>query len=90
VLGSGALELMMALALILREAEAFPAFRLLILPDHPTPIALKTHTREPVPFLWWDKQRPCPGPSCYNEATATASGLFYDSGPALIEAFIRD
>ncbi|MBD3265898.1 cofactor-independent phosphoglycerate mutase [bacterium] len=31
-------------------------FRLLVTPDHPTPIALKTHSKEPVPFLIYDSR----------------------------------
>jgi len=33
-------------------------FRLLVLPDHPTPISLRTHTSDPVPFLLYDSRNP--------------------------------
>jgi 2,3-bisphosphoglycerate-independent phosphoglycerate mutase len=31
-------------------------FRMLVLPDHPTPISLRTHTSDPVPFLLYDSR----------------------------------
>jgi 2,3-bisphosphoglycerate-independent phosphoglycerate mutase len=54
--------------------EALPAFgehRLMLLPDHATPCALRTHTSDPVPYLFHDSTRPGPG-GTYSEA-ATAS-----------------
>jgi 2,3-bisphosphoglycerate-independent phosphoglycerate mutase len=38
--------------------ERGEAFRILVLPDHPTPLSLRTHTREPVPFLLYDSRNP--------------------------------
>ncbi len=78
------------LGYILQEADKFSDFRLMILPDHPTPVARKTHTSEPVPFLIYDKNRPCSnGPQLYNEASA-AAGPFIGSGPALLELFLNN
>lgn len=65
-------------------------FRLMILPDHPTPIKVKTHTSDPVPFMIFDQGGKIkPGAaSCYDEATARL-GTFVNSGPALLDLFIR-
>jgi len=47
-------------------------WRLLLLPDHPTPVRLKTHTMEPVPYLLVDSASPGPG-GVYTEPGAAAS-----------------
>lgn len=64
-------------------------FRFMILPDHPTPLALRTHTRDPVPFMIFDRWRKIkPGHALqYNEETAR-QGVFVESGPALLDLFI--
>lgn len=64
-------------------------FKILVLPDHPTPLAIKTHTREPVPYLLYSSTSPeknsC---TCWEEESAK-DGPFYSSGPALMEAFLK-
>ena len=42
-------------------------YRLLVLPDHPTPIKVKTHTANPVPYLLYDSRKTEEKGSCYNE-----------------------
>lgn len=65
-------------------------YRLLFLPDHPTPISIKTHTAEPVPFLLYDSRRSAPsGVHRYTEEEISAQGNFVKSGPALMEKFIE-
>jgi 2,3-bisphosphoglycerate-independent phosphoglycerate mutase len=49
-------------------------FRVLLLPDHATPCALRTHTDQPVPYLFFDSQRPGPG-GTYSESGVAASPL---------------
>lgn len=41
--------------------ESAVDYRLLVLPDHPTPISLRTHTADPVPFLLYDSRTPAAG-----------------------------
>ena len=54
-------------------------YRVLILPDHPTPIATKTHASDPVPFLLYDSSaEKDSGISCFTEQTAASSGLLVD------------
>ena len=56
--------------------------RMLILPDHRTPVSIKTHSRHPVPFVLW------PGESkagAFSEAEAEATGLRVEEGHRLIE-----
>ena len=47
-------------------------WRLLLLPDHPTPVALRTHTSDPVPYLLVDSERDGPGGTYSEPATADA------------------
>lgn len=50
-------------------------FRMLVLPDHPTPVSKMTHTSEPVPFVLYDSQTPLASPAAYSEKAANASGV---------------
>ncbi|MDR1113773.1 MAG: cofactor-independent phosphoglycerate mutase [Candidatus Margulisbacteria bacterium] len=60
-------------------------FRALILPDHPTPICLKTHSGEPVPFVYFDSAKPRPFRlQKYAEKTAKKSGLYIARGHELL------
>lgn len=73
---------------ILMGVEKFKDYRILALTDHPTPIALKTHTSDPVPFA-------CSGPVPYRERgmakfcerEAAESGILYEDCKVFIEAF---
>ena len=72
---------------IVREAmdASGEPYRLLILPDHPTPIAAITHTADPVPYLLYDRKRPENGAESYCERTAVQSGRWEKNGYHLIE-----
>jgi len=64
-------------------------YRILILPDHRTPIKLRTHTSEPVPFLIYDSTNITDNPSSsYDEIFAEKTGLYFDEGYKLIDYFI--
>ncbi|MCD8119371.1 MAG: cofactor-independent phosphoglycerate mutase [Lachnospiraceae bacterium] len=68
-----------------RMEEAAEDYRMLILPDHPTPIALRTHTSDPVPYLLYDSTDECSETWNYNEREAKASGNYVDEGYQIIE-----
>ena len=68
-----------------RLKEAGEDFRLLILPDHPTPIAKRTHTSEPVPFLLYDSRDLKTSNFDYSEKDAEKSGFVIDKGHELID-----
>lgn len=72
---------------IVREAmdASGEPYRLLILPDHPTPIAARTHTADPVPYLLYNRKRPENGAESYCERTAVQSGRWEKNGYHLIE-----
>jgi 2,3-bisphosphoglycerate-independent phosphoglycerate mutase len=54
--------------------------RLLILPDHPTPIKVQTHTPDPVPFLLWGPGFTPNGAKRFTEVEAKTTGLFLKEG----------
>lgn len=60
-------------------------YRLLILPDHPTPIRVRTHTSDSVPYLLYDSSKPQEHDWKYNEAEAAGSGHFFAKGHTLID-----
>ncbi len=83
---------------ILKGLEQFDDYRVLVLPDHPTPIALRTHSADPVPFAIYD---PKSDHACrqagilnskfqgYSEKECMRSKLKFKSGPDLIDHFLR-
>ncbi len=60
-------------------------FRMLIMPDHPTPIRLRTHTGTPVPYLLFDSAAKQGTGVLYNEAAAQTTGIYNDKGYTLID-----
>ena len=65
------------------------AFRLLVMPDHPTPIAVRTHTGNPVPYLLYDSTKPLDKEWKYNEHDAEMSGTLVDPGYELMKHFLQ-
>ncbi len=59
--------------------------RLLVLPDHPTPIVLRTHSSEPVPYLLYDSTDKKESVLKYNEKDAKAGGIYVAEGHELID-----
>ena len=54
--------------------------RVLVMPDHPTPVSLRTHTPDPVPFLIWGKGVDANGARRFTEAEAENTGIFLEDG----------
>ncbi|MDE7239994.1 MAG: phosphoglycerate mutase, partial [Lachnospiraceae bacterium] len=65
--------------------KAGEAYRMLILPDHPTPIRVRTHTADAVPYLLYDSERPEAHTWNYNEREAAQSGNNVAHGYEMIE-----
>ena len=63
--------------------------RILICPDHPTPLALKTHTNAPVPYLIYDSRKKTEGVEKFDEESAEKTGKFIKVGHALMERFLE-
>lgn len=60
-------------------------YRMMVLPDHPTPICVRTHTSEPVPYLLYDSTALRNETWNYNEKEALESGNYVAEGHALID-----
>ena len=63
--------------------------RVLICPDHPTPLALKTHTNAPVPYLIYDSRKKAEGVNRFDEENAEKTGNFIKVGHTLMERFLE-
>ncbi len=70
--------------------EQHTDFRLLVLPDHPTPIAVRTHTSDPVPYLLYDSTRTEQHDWLYNEAAAEQTGQLLQEGYRLMDILLEN
>lgn len=78
------------LAPLLKEMKAVGDFDLLILPDHPTPLSIRTHASEPVPYLLYRSSTPrSDGPERFTESLAAATGITVPVGHALIDRLLH-
>ena len=64
-------------------------YRMMILPDHPTPIRCRTHTSDPVPYIIYDSTMQRKAIARYNEGEAAATGIFQSEGYQLMDQFIN-
>lgn len=74
---------------LLDKLRSFDAWRILCLPDHPTPIAKKTHTADPVPFCMAGTGVVTDRWSVFTENQGRESNLIIDPGHELMEFFLR-
>ena len=63
--------------------------RIMVLPDHPTPVALRTHTNDPVGFVMFGKGISPNGSIKYTESATMEKGLKFNSGEELMEYFMK-
>jgi len=64
------------------------ALRLLVMPDHPTPIKTRTHSNEPVPFMLWGAGFAGNGAKRFTETEAVKTGLFIDPGYNIMDKLV--
>ncbi|MBL8012575.1 MAG: cofactor-independent phosphoglycerate mutase, partial [Candidatus Omnitrophica bacterium] len=76
-------------AAIIEWGKTHPDYRLLIAPDHPTPVKKRTHTRAPVCFVMSGKGIDTNGISSYQEQSAEAGGLKFTSGADMVSFFLK-
>ena len=69
--------------------QAGVEFRMLILPDHPTPVRVRTHTSDPVPYLLYDSVKVQNGCGEYSERTGRESGRLLEEGYRLIDHLLE-
>ncbi|MBQ3604347.1 MAG: cofactor-independent phosphoglycerate mutase [Clostridia bacterium] len=78
------------LPMLINALEKYDDYKVMILPDHPTPIKTKTHASDPVPYMIYHKNGEINGVETINEKTAAATGNFVEYGPGLIKHFLND
>lgn len=76
--------------LVERMEASGEAFRLLVLPDHPTPIRIRTHTPDSVPYMLYDSARPLRHGWNYNEREAAKAGNVTAQGYKLIDRLFEE
>lgn len=75
---------------ILKGIGAFEKVKVMVLPDHPTPLSVRTHTADPVPFVIYssEEKRKSGSSETFDEVSAKQSGIFFEKGYELIEEFL--
>ncbi len=77
------------LPIVLEALEKYDDYKVMILPDHPTPIVTGTHASDPVPFMIYHKNgEKDSGVDSINEETASKTGIFIEEGPSLMGRFL--
>ncbi len=64
-------------------------FRILVMPDHPTPLATRTHCSDPVPFMLYDSRKASDGVETFTEDTAAATGVMIEHGPSIMARLLE-
>lgn len=70
--------------------KKYDDYKIMILPDHPTPIVTRTHASDPVPYLIYHKNNEITGVDTINEETAKTTGNYIDFGPSIMLHFLKD
>ena len=69
--------------------DAGEDFRMLLLPDHPNLLRLRTHVGDPVPYVLYDSTRQTRKLAHYSEKEAAATGIFEPQGCRLLDRFLK-
>ena len=69
--------------------DAGEDYRMLILPDHPNLLRLRTHVGDPVPYVFYDSTKERKSLNRYGETEAKATGIFEPMGHMLMERFLQ-
>ncbi|OGW84599.1 MAG: cofactor-independent phosphoglycerate mutase [Omnitrophica bacterium RIFCSPLOWO2_01_FULL_45_10] len=72
-----------------RHLKETKEYRLMVLSDHATPVSVRTHVKDPAPFVMAGSGLEHNGFEAFNEANAASSKVKFKSGAALTEAFIK-
>ena len=64
-------------------------FKIMVLPDHPTPIKIRTHSMDPVPFMIYSSNEEKCGVDTFNESTAQSKQYYIPKGHDLLELMIK-
>jgi len=78
------------LGLLLDGLSRFDSYKIMVLPDHPTPMSTRTHSANPVPFAIYAKGRETGGKNAaYDEDAAIKSNFNFPAGHELMDYFIH-
>lgn len=69
--------------------ESGEDYRILIMPDHPTPLDIMTHSAEPVPYIIYDSTKPQNGVDTFTEKNAKSTGIFVEHGPDIMKKLLQ-
>lgn len=64
-------------------------FRILIMPDHPTPLSTMTHSSDPVPYLLYDSRKALGENEVFNESSCEQTGNFVEHGPDIMKKLLE-
>ena len=76
--------------LVERFEQSEEDYRIMILPDHPTPIVKRTHTSEPIPYLLYDSTKVLGENKSYSEKEAAKGGILKKDGYQLMDYLLND
>ncbi len=63
-------------------------YKIMVLPDHPTPVEIRTHSSEPVPFFIYSNKNNVDGVQKFDEASCETKNFYIDDGSNLMKYFI--
>lgn len=79
------------LAPIIKALARYDDYKIMILPDHATPLSVRTHVNDPVPYLIYHKQLEIDsGVTTFCEKTSAQTGVYYDIGHEQMARFLKD
>lgn len=73
---------------VLEALEEYDDYKVLIMPDHATPLELRTHTNDPIPFLMYHKNGEVEGKDEFTEQTCKETGVYIEDGHNILEKFL--
>lgn len=74
---------------VLNALEEYDDYKVLIMPDHATPLELRTHTNDPIPFLMYHKNGEVKGKDEFTEQTCKETGVYIEDGHNILSIFLE-
>lgn len=74
---------------VLNALEQYDDYKVLIMPDHATPLELRTHTNDPIPFLMYHKKGEIEGKDEFTEQTCKDTGVYIEDGHNILSMFLK-
>ena len=74
---------------VLNALEQYDDYKVLIMPDHATPLELRTHTNDPIPFLMYHKKGEVEGKDEFTEQTCKDTGVYIEDCHNILSMFLK-